>query len=165
MTARTPLGRVLRDEDGVVLQFERRYDASPGDVWAALTDPDRLSRWFGTWSGEVATGQVDLVMTAEADAEPQAVGIIECDEPHRLVVDLAAPDGTWRLEVVLAAAADATVLVFRQRLAEPSDAGSIGPGWHFYLDRLGATLAGEPVPEDWDGEYYPALRDAYAVPD
>lgn len=34
-----------------------------------------------------------------------------------------------------------------------------GPSWHWYLDRLVASLAEVPMP-DWD-HYYPALAPAY----
>lgn len=56
------------------------------------------------------------------------------------------------------------MLIFTQRLAEPYDASSIGPGWHYYLDRLGAVVARLPVPDHWD-DYYPPLKGAYAPPD
>jgi hypothetical protein len=49
------------------------------------------------------------------------------------------------------------------RLAEPYDASSIGPGWHYYLDRLDAVVADTAVPDKWD-DYYPALQDAYSAP-
>lgn len=48
MTVTTPLGRVLRDEDGVRLEFVRTYGNPIDDVWSALTDPDRVARWIGT---------------------------------------------------------------------------------------------------------------------
>lgn len=164
MSVPTPRGRVVRDAEGMRLEFRRSYPDSPADVWSALTDPTRLGRWFGTWTGDPASGTVDLLMTAEEGAEPQTVTIVDCDEPRRLVVDVPAPDDTWRLEVTLTSENGGTSMLFAQRLAEPYDAGSIGPGWHYYLDRLAAVLAGTPVPDDWDA-YYPSLRSAYPLPD
>jgi hypothetical protein len=76
---------------------------------------------------------------------------------------LPSSDGDWRLSVSLGAQADATTFVFIQRLALPYDASSIGPGWHYYLDRLGAVVADATLPNAWD-DYYPSLRDAYALP-
>lgn len=162
MTVTTPLGQVLRDEDGTRLEFVRTYDDPVEDVWSALTDPDRVARWFGTLSGDPATGTVELVMTEEAGSTPQAVTILECAPPTRLVVEVPGPDGVWRLSVALSAQDTVTTLVFTQRLAEPYDA-SIGPGWHYYLDRLDAVVEGTEVPGTWD-DYYPSLLDAYAQP-
>jgi hypothetical protein len=73
------------------------------------------------------------------------------------------PDGVWRLSVALTETGGVTTLVFTHRLAEPYDASSIGPGWHYYLDRLEAVLAERPVPDTWD-DYYPSLREAYPLP-
>lgn len=64
------------------------------------------------------------------------------------------------MTVDLRAEASVTTLVFTQRLVEPYDASSIGPGWHYYLDRLGAVIDGSEVPADWDA-YYPSLSSAY----
>ena len=163
MTVSTPLGRVLRDSDGMRLEFVRTYDDPVEDVWSALTEPDRVARWFGRWSGDPATGTVEVLMTEEEGATPQPVTIVACEPPTRLVVDLPSPDGTWHLSATLQERDGGTVLRFVHRLAEPYDASSIGPGWQFYLDRLGAVVSGVPVPEAWD-DYYPALRDAYGLP-
>ncbi|MBB3051242.1 uncharacterized protein YndB with AHSA1/START domain [Prauserella isguenensis] len=166
MTATTPLGRVLRDEHGIRLEFVRTYDTDPADVWSALTDSERLGRWFGTWSGDPAAGTVELRTGFENDAGPQTVIIVECEEPTQLVVDLPSPEDTWRLQLSLTANTDgSTTLVFVQRLAEPYDATGVGPGWHYYLDRLGAVIAHTPVDQDWGTDYYPALSDAYTLPD
>lgn len=163
MTVTTPLGQVLRDEHGMRLEFVRTYDSPVEDVWSALTESPRMARWFGTWTGDPATGVVELCMTEDEGSTPQAVTILECEAPARLVVDLPSPDGTWRLSASLAERQGTTTLVFVQRLAEPYDASSVGPGWHYYLDRLGAVLADAPVPDVWD-DYFPSLRGAYALP-
>ena len=163
MTVTTALGQVLRDEDGVRLEFIRSYDDPIEDVWSALTEPDRVARWFGTWTGDPATGSVELLMTEDEGSAPQIVTILECRPPTRLEVDLPSPDGNWRLSVSLRAQAAVTTLVFTQRLAEPYDASSIGPGWHYYLDRLGAVVADTAVPDRWD-DYYPSLQKAYTPP-
>lgn len=67
MTVTTPLGQVLRDQDGMVLRFVRTYADPVTHVWAALTEPDRLAQWPGRWTGDPAAGSVDLLM---ADALP-----------------------------------------------------------------------------------------------
>jgi uncharacterized protein YndB with AHSA1/START domain len=164
MTVTTPLGQVLRDDEGVRLEFVRTYEDPIEDVWSALTESDRVARWFGRWTGDPTTGTVDFVMVEDESGTPQPVRILTCEPPTALVVEMESPDGTWTLSVALRADTAITTLVFTQRLAEPYDAGSIGPGWHYYLDRLAAVVADAPVPEVWD-DYYPALKDEYTVPD
>lgn len=161
MPVTTPLGRLRDDGDGARLEFERRYDEPIDEVWSALTEPDRTARWFGRWSGDPASGRVELQMTAEAGAPTETVVIVACDPPRRIEVDMAGPDGTWRLAVELEAVEGGTVLRFAHRLGAPDDPASVGPGWHFYLDRLGAVLSGEPVPDAF-ADYHPALAAAYA---
>ncbi len=160
MTVNTPLGKVLRDEEGMRLEFVRTYDIPMEDVWSALTEPERVDRWLGAWTGDPATGTVEFVMTEDEGSTPQTVTILECRPPTRLLVDLPSPDGTWRLSVSLRAETGVTTLVFTQRLAEPYDASSIGPGWHYYLDRLDAVVANTAMPDRWD-DYYPSLQDVY----
>lgn len=164
MTVTTPLGQVLRDQDGMRLEFVRTYDETVDEVWSALTSPERVARWLGTVSGDPTTRRVELVMTEDEGATPTAVTILVCEPPTRLVVEVPSPDGIWRLSAVLRAQDDVTTLVFTQRLAEPYDASSVGPGWHYYLDRLGAEALHAPVPDVWD-DYYPSLAAAYALPD
>lgn len=163
MAVTTRLGQVLRDQDGMRLEFVRTYDSPMAAVWSALTEPDRVSRWFGIWTGDPATGTVELLMGEDEGSTPQPVTILECQPPSLLVVDLPSPDGTWRLSVSLSARAGETTLRFTQRLTEPYDASSIGPGWHYYLDRLSAVVADAAVPDNW-GDYYPSLHEAYALP-
>lgn len=163
MTVTSELGQVLRDHDGMRLEFVRTYHEPVEEVWSALTEPERLARWIGRWSGDPATGRVEFVMAEDEGSTPQNVTILDCRPPTRLVVDLPSPDGMWRLSANLRVDGTVTTLTFTHRLAEPYDASSVGPGWHFYLDRLGAVVTGLPVPGKWEA-YYPVLKDDYPLP-
>jgi uncharacterized protein YndB with AHSA1/START domain len=157
------LGRVLRDGDEVRLQFERHYDADIDEVWSAVIDPERMDRWIGTWSGDPASGTVDFVMTSEGVTEGQPVAITACDPPRHLAVVMPSPDGPWPVTVDLTEDGGGTTLRFVHVLAEPYDASAVGPGWQYYLDRLGAALAGATVPDDFDA-YYPRFANDYPIP-
>lgn len=163
MTAHRQLGQVLRDTDGVRLEFVRTYDAPIADVWSALTDPERMPRWFGRWRGDPSSGSVEVALSDEEGSPTEQVIIDACEPPRWLAVTMANPDRPWPLEATLREGGGGTSLRFVHRLAEPYDASSIGPGWHYYLDRLGAEVAGQPVPDSWD-DYYPTLAEAYPVP-
>lgn len=55
---------------------------------------------------------------------------------------------------------DGTVLHFRQTLPSGFSPADVGPGWQWYLDRLGATLSGADLPDRDD--YHPALVPRYS---
>ena len=164
MTVTTPPGRVVRDADGVRLEFVRDLDQGVHEVWSALTVSERTARWIGTWTGDPADGTVAMLMGEEPGAAASPVAIVVCEPPTRLVLDLPSPDGSWRVSVGLSATGPGTRLRFVQRLAEPYDASSIGPGWHWYLDRLAAEVGGRGPAGEWD-DFYPALAGSYATPD
>ena len=60
--------------------------------------------------------------------------------------------GRWDLEVRLWDDDGATRVEFIQHLPDPSAAEDTGPGWEYYLDRLGASLNGGSMP-DFDQHY------------
>ena len=144
-----PVGRREERDGRPTLVLERTFLAPASDVWAALTEPDRLVRWIGTWSGDPASGAVMFRMTAEGeDVAAEAVTIHECDPPRRLELTIAnsdEPSGQWHLELDLSEAAGVTTLTFAQRLHDPALAKDVGPGWEYYLDRLVAAQAGDDV--------------------
>jgi uncharacterized protein YndB with AHSA1/START domain len=49
---------VARDDAGgtVTVMISRTYDADAKDVWDALTNPERLPRWFYPVSGDLRVG-------------------------------------------------------------------------------------------------------------
>ncbi|MGY6653117.1 SRPBCC family protein [Amycolatopsis sp. TRM77291] len=148
------------DNEETRLELRREYPDPIEDVWSALTESERTARWIGTWTGEAGVGNtIMLSMTAEEGSEPGPAVIHECDPPKRLVMDLHnTGEPTWRVELTLTPRGEGTVLDFVHRMPKPDwDTSDIAKGWHFYLDRLGASLAGEPVPE-WDGYTPPSLE-------
>lgn len=157
------LGEVLRDEDGVRVQFVRTFDAAPEEVWSAVTDPERSARWLGGWTGDPSTGSVLFEMPTPGGPKPQTATIDSCEPPTGLAVTIATPDGPWPLTLTLSPEGDRTVLRFTHRLHEPYDASGVGPGWQYYLDRLGALVEGQPLPEDF-GAYHSRLADSYPIP-
>ncbi len=157
----TPAGHVVRDEDEVRLVFDRAYERPVDVVWAALTEPAQVARWFGAWTGDPASGAVHVMMTDEDSTTPERIVIRECTPPERLAVTVPNPDGDWPVEVRLEQEGEHTRVRLTHVLAEPYDASGIGPGWHYYLDRLGAVITGGPVPTDW--EDYAEVP--YEVPD
>jgi uncharacterized protein YndB with AHSA1/START domain len=161
----TPTGRIESRDGLPVLVIERTFAAPIDDVWAALTDPERMARWIGTWSGDPETGRVAFRMLFEG-GDPEDAGedvdIRECDPPRRLAVTTHAGEMSWQLELDLSERDGVTTLVFRQPGIDPGEAGNVGPGWEFYLDRLvAAETSGDPAGVDFERDYHPAMQAYY----
>lgn len=156
-------GRVIREGDSVLIELARELPEPIEVVWAALTDPAHTLGWIGTWSGDPASGTIEFTMTAEGVTEPQPVVVRECTAPTRLALEMPGPEGAWLVVVDISSGTGGTALRFTQALSSPYDATSIGPGWHYYLDRMVAVMRGAEPPTDFEA-YYPATSGAYAVP-
>ena len=162
MTHTHPTGhRETRDGHEVVV-LRRRFPALVDDVWAAVTEPDRLERWIGTWEGDPADGWVGFRMTAESpEATAERMWIDECDPPRSLATHSSTPDGDWHLALDLEERDGVTTLTFAQRMSDPTVAADVGPGWDYYLDRLVAAETGGDVAAVDFTDYHPADTDYY----
>lgn len=159
---RTPTGRIEHEGGRPRLVITRTFAAPIEDVWAAVTEPGRLERWIGTFTGDPASGVVAFRMTAEGeDATADDLEIRECDPPRTLRVSTHG-EYAWSLDLELVEADGVTTLAFSQPGIDPAQAGSVGPGWEYYLDRLVAAETGGDVAEiDFDRDYYPAMEEHY----
>jgi len=158
-----PTGRFQLVADRLTLFVTRTFHAPIDDVWAAITEPERVARWLGTWSGDPATGTVLFAMTFEGQQPPgDEMEIRECEPPRRLAVTSQVGEQRWYLDVDLTEADGVTTLAFSQPDVDPEDALSVGPGWEFYLDRLvAAETGGDLTAIDFERDYYPAMADHY----
>src|SRR4026208_957817 len=86
----------LRSADGVgVVRIEDRYDTDIDDLWAAITDPDRLARWHGQVEGDLRPGGEFRVYIEPDDIE--SIGRVEAYEPpRRLLVTRRETDESYR---------------------------------------------------------------------
>lgn len=157
----TPTGRLA--DDGRTLELLRTFRAPIDDVWASVTESERLARWYGTWEGDPDEGFVMLRMNAEpGDVPPTRYDITECRPPHVLAVDAVDDYGHWKLRVELSEDDGVTTLVLRQHDVDLDVVHDIGPGWEWYLDRLGAIVRGATAPTLADFELtYHELGDRY----
>jgi uncharacterized protein YndB with AHSA1/START domain len=162
MTHTHPTGRRETRDGHDVVVLRREFAAALEDVWAAVTEPDRLERWIGTWEGDPADGWVGFRMTAESpDASAERMWIDECDPPHRLATHSSTPYGEWHLALDLQEGDGVTTLTFAQRMSDPAVAADVGPGWDYYLDRLVAAETGGDVATVDFTDYHPADSDYY----
>ena len=154
-----PHGRVvgslrLTDGSGVV-RIEDRYRTSVDDLWEALTDPDRLARWYGEVRGDLRPGGEFTTYLAGPDIE--AVGRVEvCEPPRRLLLHTRETEESYRrgrgappfdqtIEATLDADGDEVVLVLEIRGLPLDRLASYGTGWHIHVEHLAGHVAGRAL--------------------
>ena len=126
-----------------IVTARRSYrGAAVDDVWDALTNPDRLPRWFLPISGE-------LVVGGRYQLEGNAGGEVRsCDPPREFQVTWEAMGAVSWLAVELREVADGTQLELRHTQHSDHDfwrqygPGATGVGWDLSLVGLGLHLAG-----------------------
>ena len=158
-----PTGTIDLVDDRLTLFITRTFRAPIDDVWASVTEPERLARWLGTWSGDPASRRVVFRMTFEGDgAGEEEMEIRECDPPRRLAITSHVGEQRWFLDLDLSETDGVTTLAFSQPDVDPEDALSVGPGWEYYLDRLvAAETGGDVAAIDFERDYYPAMAEYY----
>ncbi|MGH8950190.1 MAG: SRPBCC domain-containing protein [Acidimicrobiia bacterium] len=141
------------DGEVVAVLLRRTYPAQIHDVWDAITDPDRVERWFLPLSGELRPGgSFQLEGNAGGD-------ILECAPPGLLRVTFGGP--TSLVELRLSSdGANATVLELEHSVPiemAGSGAGAlyVGPGWDGALLALGLFMSGEVADDPVAAAYSP----------
>ncbi|WP_165949152.1 SRPBCC family protein [Kribbella turkmenica] len=136
---------VSRTGETATVVMRRTYRAEPEELWDALTNPERMRRWFWPVSGDFTVG-------GTYQLENNAGGeILECEPPKRFKVSFGGP--TSLLELRLQPGADAsTELELEHTMSEPPAPGGsgalwVGPGWDGGLLGLALYVDGE-LPED-----------------
>jgi uncharacterized protein YndB with AHSA1/START domain len=146
----------LRPEGGrAAVRFERTYDSSREDLWSALTEPDRLTRWFAPVSGDLTIGGG---YTVDFGHDLTSGTVVSCEPPQLLELtwDLAG-EPTSRIVVTLEERDGMTHLVLDHAQLPVDQVGGYSAGWHAYLARLFALLRREDVPE-WATGYAAELE-------
>lgn len=134
----------LRSADGTgVVRMEDRFDTDLDDLWAALTDPSRLARWYGQVEGDLRLGGAFRAHVLSSGWE--GTGRVDvCEPPQRLLVVTKNYRSSYELviEVTLAADGDQTILVFEERGMPLDQLAAYGAGNQVHVEDLAASLAG-----------------------
>ncbi len=94
-----PSGRRRLRPEGDAVEFTRTYRTPISDVWAAVTESDRLARWIGFYTGDPTQGYVQFTMNAEGEDNmiPVRYDIRRCEPPRVLQIRATDDFGTWDL--------------------------------------------------------------------
>jgi uncharacterized protein YndB with AHSA1/START domain len=150
------------------IRFERRLSHPVERVWAALTEPDEMRRWWAAADElELRQGGRFTIRWLNTDEEGNtaiARGTVSAvDPPHLLELD-SDIHGVMRWE--LRSQGEATALTFTSTLQLPEEyRDKVLAGWHAHLDFLEDALDGRPI-EDWDEwpiEVWQEHHDRYAA--
>lgn len=151
------------DREARTVVLTRTYDAPIDDVWDAVTDPERIARWFLPVTG-------DLKLGGRYQTQGNAGGVIKaCEAPRRLLV-------TW--EMGEAKESDFSEVELRLRevdggteftldhvaVVDPDFWGRFGPGavgvgWDLTLLGLGVHLRKESIGNPEEFEKSPEARE------
>jgi len=133
--------RLHEGQPARVVVAARTYDTTVDDLWDAVTNKDRIPRWFLPVSG-------DLRLGGRYQLQGNAGGTITRCEPPRAMAMTWEFGGevTW-LEVALEAAPDGRSLLRLEHVARVPDPrwnefgpGAVGVGWDTALLGLGRYL-------------------------
>ncbi|MEP6631767.1 MAG: SRPBCC family protein [Lapillicoccus sp.] len=137
----TLMGAVYAEAGAGTVRMEDVFDTDVDDLWAAVTQPERLARWVGTVEGDLRPGGR---FTAAFTSRWEGPGRVEvCEAPHHLLVTLeqGSSDET-RVEAWLTADGERTRLVVEERGLPLDRAPDHGAGWQVHVEDLGAYLEG-----------------------
>jgi uncharacterized protein YndB with AHSA1/START domain len=136
--------------DGRTVLIRRAYDAPIEEVWDAVTNPDRIKRWFLPVSGDLRLGG-SYQLQGNAHGE-----ILRCEPPRLLKVTWIFGESTSEVEVRLSAGDNGTAFELAHALPLDDHWGQFGPGavgvgWDLTMLGLGLHLRGGMIddPEAW----------------
>lgn len=130
-------------DEMVRVTMRRRYSTDAADLWSALTEPDRIARWFMPVSGDLCEGgSFQLEGNASGD-------ILTCQAPSLLRTTFGGAESILTLTITPEGDAETELqlehtvpLSMAQNVA---GALFVGPGWDGAFLGLGLYIAGEAV--------------------
>ncbi len=140
----------LRDQKARWVERETLVEATPEEVWEALTDEDRLEEWMAP---EVELDLVEGGEIAVRDGDDQRAGTVETlEEGERFAFTWSRPgEGETFVEFTIEALPGGSRVTVVETATEPAATNTAGPtaiagaGWGSRLARLHHSLRFAPV--------------------
>ncbi len=135
-------GAVLKVGDHYELRFERRLNHPPQKVWAAITGPGQMSRWFDTTQMPEDLKVGSVIRFHHAVIDQWSEGHVTRLEPGRLIEwewrGVFGPPNPISWEIT-PEPGGGCLLVMRQRTDDPSILARTLAGWDVCIQRLEAA--------------------------
>jgi uncharacterized protein YndB with AHSA1/START domain len=148
----------LRSVDGAgVVRIEDRVDATAADLWSALTDPERLSRWYGDITGDLHEGGQLRIRIDGPDIDATGL-VVMCRPPSVLRVQTRETDESARrgqgqpfdqtMDVTLTPDREYTTVMVVEIGGLPlPKIAAYGVGWQLQAESLRSYLCGRSGPD------------------
>lgn len=162
-------GSIERTAEGGLVRFDRLLAFSIEDVWAAITEPARLSDWWPPFTADITVdlrvGGKLVFVWPDTDFPTFEFTITGLEVPRLLEHTHTSPGAWMRWE--LEPTPEGTRLLATYFIPNPNvdmaiERGDV-VGLHHSLDRLEPALSGHPVP--WDNDAFDEIRAGYAKAD
>lgn len=160
----SPTGTIERTPDGGRVRFERHLAFPIEEVWAAITEPERLGDWWPPMAAEITVdlreGGSIVFDWPDLDFPTMEFEITRLDPPKLLEHKHTSPGSWMRWE--LEPTNEGTRLLATYSVPDIDMAIERGDlvGLHYSLDRLLPALSGSPV--GWDNDAFQKLVAEYA---
>ncbi len=157
----TATGTYDQIDGSPVVRFERTFPHAANQVWAAISDPERLAKWFPTTvEFEELRAGAPITFRFEEDRYPAMSGAFrEVSPPRRLAFTWGDDVLTFELEE--RDGGTACRLSFSVVLDSADKAARDAAGWDDCLDMLDAVVSGEASERPRKSESWKARYDAY----
>jgi uncharacterized protein YndB with AHSA1/START domain len=154
------LGSYLEHDGRPAVRFERTFSHPVQRVWAAITEPGRLVRWFPSAVEMEPREGGAMRFSGDPYSEGSTGVVLTWDPPHRLAFSWG-PD---ELHLTLEDAGDGRCrFVLVNVLADRTTAARNAGGWHVCLAELAKRLDGVPSrgPHSEDTEPFEPVYQAH----
>ena len=145
----------LRLDDGVgTVRMEDVYDTSAADLWEAISDPTRLSRWLVDITG---VPEVGAVLRAHFTSSWDGTIRVDVCEPQKHLSVTSTEDDSdqepMTIEAWITPDGPRTRLVIEERGFRRDQLAPHGAGWQVHLDDLGWHLTSGKPEGDWSDRW------------
>ncbi|WP_299775594.1 SRPBCC family protein [uncultured Tateyamaria sp.] len=129
-----------------IVRASRNYSTIPGDLWRALTDKERVQRWFGNVTGDFKQGG-RFSVEGNADGD-----IVTCEPPRLLALTWEFGGNTSWVNVTIEETEDGALLTLEHELPTDHESqahwdqygpGATGVGWELAMIGLDKHVSGD----------------------
>ncbi|WP_124059405.1 SRPBCC domain-containing protein [Vaginisenegalia massiliensis] len=147
----------IEPDAGVTVQFSGLFEAPIAEVWAMLTENERLKQWFPELEFEAVEPGGRLIFNYR-DGGSEEMMVLDVEKPHYLSF-------TWDINIVSfelqSAEEGQTEMVFTEWISQVNDHSPVDlTGWMICLQNMAAVLNNEPFGdrEEKFDELYPRIK-------
>jgi len=165
--SRPPIEGTLHSNRGEgIVRLRASYETDVENLWSAITDPQRVAKWYGTVSGDFNVGG-EFTAAVFASGWDGHVRIDVCVPHRRLEVTMWEREEAQHVVAAeLVADANHAILSLEVRGLPLDLVWAYGAGWQVHLEDLGRHLEGREglnPPTRWD-ELEPLYQAMFVEP-